>query len=56
MKAVLINKYGHNNVVEIKNLSRPKPGPNEMLIRVRAGASEPGKEPGLIRKHRFPVL
>jgi len=41
MKAVLINKYGHNNVVEIKDLSRPKPGPNEVLIRVRAASVNP---------------
>ncbi len=41
MKAVLINKYGHNNVVEIKDLSRPKPRPNEVLIRVRAAGVNP---------------
>lgn len=41
MKAVLINKYGHNNVVEIKSMSRPKPGPNEVLIRVRAAGVNP---------------
>ncbi len=41
MKAVLINKYGHNNVVEIKDLLQPKPGPNEVLIRVRAAGVNP---------------
>jgi len=41
MKAVLINKYGHNNVVEIKDLLRPKPGPAEVLIRVRAAGVNP---------------
>ena len=41
MKAVLINKYGHNNVVEIKDLLRPKPGPGEVLIRVRAAGVNP---------------
>ena len=41
MKAVLINKYGHNNVVEIKDLMQPKPGPNEVLIRVRAASVNP---------------
>ncbi|HSQ78265.1 MAG TPA: NAD(P)-dependent alcohol dehydrogenase [Nitrospirota bacterium] len=41
MKAVLINKYGHNNVVEIKDLLQPKPGPNEVLIRVRASGVNP---------------
>jgi NADPH:quinone reductase-like Zn-dependent oxidoreductase len=41
MKAVLINKYGHNNVVEIKDLSRPVPGPNEVLIKVRAAGVNP---------------
>lgn len=41
MKAVLINKYGHNNVVEIKDLLQPQPGPNEVLIRVRAAGVNP---------------
>ena len=41
MKAVLINKYGHNNVVEIKDLLQPKPGSNEVLIRVRAAGVNP---------------
>ncbi len=41
MKAVLINKYGHNNVVEIKDLLQPKPGPSEVLIRVRAAGVNP---------------
>ncbi len=41
MKAVLINKYGHNNVVEIKDVLQPKPGPSEVLIRVRAAGVNP---------------
>ena len=41
MKAVTINKYGHNNVVEIKDLRQPQPGPAEVLIRVRAASVNP---------------
>ncbi len=41
MKAVLINKYGHNNVVEIRDLLRPRPGATEVLIRVRAASVNP---------------
>lgn len=41
MKAVAINKYGNNDVVEIKNLLQPKPGPSDVLIRVRAASVNP---------------
>ncbi len=41
MKAVAISKYGNNSVVEIKNLSQPKAGPSEVLIRVHAASVNP---------------
>ncbi|HUJ18924.1 MAG TPA: NAD(P)-dependent alcohol dehydrogenase [Nitrospirota bacterium] len=41
MKAVTINKYGGNNVIEIRELSRPRPSLSEVLIRVRAAGVNP---------------
>jgi NADPH:quinone reductase-like Zn-dependent oxidoreductase len=41
MKAVVINKYGGNDVVEVKEMPRPAPGPDEVLIRVRAASVNP---------------
>lgn len=41
MKAVVIDRYGGNEVVEVREAPRPAPGPAEVLIRVRAAAVNP---------------
>jgi NADPH:quinone reductase-like Zn-dependent oxidoreductase len=41
MKAVVINKYGGNDVVEVRDMPQPVPGPEEVLIRVRAASVNP---------------
>ncbi len=41
MKAVVINKYGGNGVVEIQDMPRPVPGTKEVLIKVHAASINP---------------
>lgn len=38
MKAVVYPKYGHPNVLEIRELEKPFPGPGEVLVRVHASS------------------
>lgn len=38
MKAVVYPKYGHPNVLEIRELEKPVPGPGEVLVRVHASS------------------
>lgn len=41
MKAVVINKYGGNDAIEVRDMPQPEPGPGEVLIRVRAAGVNP---------------
>lgn len=41
MKAVVITGYGGNEVVEVREMPPPVPGPDELLIRVRAASVNP---------------
>ncbi|MGE5893280.1 MAG: NAD(P)-dependent alcohol dehydrogenase [bacterium] len=41
MKAVVIDTFGGNEVVEIKDVPRPSPGPDEVLIKVHAASINP---------------
>lgn len=41
MKAVVINKFGSNDVVEIKDMPQPSPGPEDVLIKVHAASVNP---------------
>lgn len=41
MKAVIIKKYGGNDVVEVRDVPNPIAGPGEVLIRVRAAGVNP---------------
>jgi NADPH:quinone reductase-like Zn-dependent oxidoreductase len=41
MKAVVIDRYGGNEVVEVREASRPMPRSEEVLIRVRAAGVNP---------------
>jgi NADPH:quinone reductase-like Zn-dependent oxidoreductase len=41
MKAVVIDRYGGNEVAEVRDAPRPTPGPQEVLLRVRAAAVNP---------------
>lgn len=41
MKAVIIGRYGGNEVVEVREAPLPTPGPEDVLIRVRAASVNP---------------
>jgi NADPH:quinone reductase-like Zn-dependent oxidoreductase len=41
MKAVQIKRYGNEEVVELAEVERPKPGENQLLVKVRAAAVNP---------------
>lgn len=41
MKAIVINKYGGNDAVEVKEMPDPAAGPGEVLIRVKAAGINP---------------
>src|SRR5256714_12814126 len=41
MKAVRIERYGKEEVVEIAEVERPKPGAGQVLVKVRAAAVNP---------------
>ena len=41
MKAVLIERYGNEDVTELAEVERPQPGENELLVKVRAAAVNP---------------
>src|SRR5438874_12389533 len=41
MKAVRIERYGNEEVVEIAEVERPKPGENQVLVKVKAAAVNP---------------
>jgi NADPH:quinone reductase-like Zn-dependent oxidoreductase len=38
MKAIVIPRHGGPDVLELRDVARPEPGPNEVLVRVRACA------------------
>ncbi len=41
MKAVRIERYGNEDVVELAEVERPQPGENQLLVKVRAAAVNP---------------
>ncbi len=41
MKAVRIKRYGNEEVMELAEVERPKPGENQLLVKVRAAAVNP---------------
>ena len=41
MKAVRIERYGNEDVVELADVERPQPGENQLLVKVRAAAVNP---------------
>jgi NADPH:quinone reductase-like Zn-dependent oxidoreductase len=56
-KAVRFDHYGDVDVLEVVDVPRPQPGPNELLIGVRAAAINPGEakiREGLLAK-QFPA-
>src|SRR3712207_1422848 len=42
MKAILQHKYGSADVLELRDVERPQPGDDELLIRVHAAGVDPG--------------
>ncbi len=43
MKAVRFDRYGGPEVLEVRDVEDPKPGPGEVLVQVRAAAINPGE-------------
>lgn len=41
MKAVVITRFGGPEVLEIEDVPEPRPGPDEILVRVRSSALLP---------------
>src|SRR5215208_3072261 len=42
MKAIVQDKYGAADVLELRDVEKPQPGDDELLIRVHAGGVDPG--------------
>jgi NADPH:quinone reductase-like Zn-dependent oxidoreductase len=42
MKAIIQDKYGSVDILELREVERPQPGDDELLIRVRAAGVDPG--------------
>ena len=41
MKAAIINEYGRSGVLQVTDVDRPSPGPNEVLVKVVAASLNP---------------
>ncbi len=41
MRAVVLSKYGGPEVLEVRDVPRPEPGPGELLVRVMASSANP---------------
>ena len=57
MKAVQIDEYGGVDVLEVREVPRPEPGPNQVLVAVRAAGINPSEgkmRAGLVRDY-FPL-
>jgi NADPH:quinone reductase-like Zn-dependent oxidoreductase len=48
MQAVKFDHYGDIDVLEVRDVPRPSPGPNEVLVQVKAVGINPGE--AMIRK------
>jgi NADPH:quinone reductase-like Zn-dependent oxidoreductase len=48
MKAVKFDHYGDIDVLDVRDVPRPSPGPNEVLVQVKAAGINPGE--AMIRK------
>lgn len=42
MKAIVQDRYGSAEVLELREIRKPEPGPGEVLVRVRAAGVDPG--------------
>ena len=43
MKAVRIDEYGGVEVLDVRDVERPQPGPNQVLVAVRAAGINPSE-------------
>jgi alcohol dehydrogenase len=62
MKAALIDHYGSNDLVKVRDVAAPVMGPMDLLVRVHAASANPldaktrdGKLKTLL-KYRFPLV
>ena len=53
MKAIQIQSYGGLEVLRTTTLSDPDPGPDEVLVRIKASAVNPLD--GIVRMGHFPI-
>ena len=53
MKAALRERYGSIDVVELRDIERPQPGDDEVLVRVRAASVNRGDLDGLTPRPQF---
>jgi NADPH:quinone reductase-like Zn-dependent oxidoreductase len=62
MKAVVFRAYGGNEVLEVQDVPRPSPGPDEVLVRVHAAGVNPvdwkvlGGQAKMLTGSRFPKV
>lgn len=62
MKAVVIRRYGSNEVVHLEDLPVPLPGPGDLLVKVHAASVNPldfkirQGQTRLILRYRFPLV
>ena len=41
MKAIVYDRFGSTDVLQLREVPKPKPGPNEVLVRVCAASANP---------------